>query len=72
MFCRNRITLIGFLGKDAETHVLLAQRHGAHSVFRLADQRQPGRTRDSGEYKDANRSGIALWLWGSSANGPAH
>jgi hypothetical protein len=43
MFCKNRITLIGFLGKDAETR-FTAQRLGPHSVF-PRDQRELERQR---------------------------
>lgn len=47
MFCKNRITLIGFLGKDAETRFT----HGTvHTRLSLATN-VSWKDKDSGEYK---------------------
>ena len=48
MFCKNRITLIGFLGKDAETR--FTSNGTAHTRFSLATN-VSWKDKDSGEYK---------------------
>jgi single-strand DNA-binding protein len=48
MFCKNRITLIGFLGKDAETR--FTPNGTAHTRFSLATN-VGWKDKDSGEYK---------------------
>jgi single-strand DNA-binding protein len=48
MFCKNRITLIGFLGKDAETR--FTANGIAHTRFSLATN-VSRKDRESGEYK---------------------
>ena len=48
MFCKNRITLIGFLGKDAETR--FTPNGTAHTRFSLATN-VSWKDKDSGEYK---------------------
>jgi single-strand DNA-binding protein len=48
MFCKNRITLIGFLGKDAETR--FTPNGTAHTRFSLATN-VSWKEKDSGEYK---------------------
>ena len=48
MFCKNRITLIGFLGKDAETR--FTANGTAHTRFSLATN-VSWKDKDSGEYK---------------------
>ncbi len=48
MFCKNRITLIGFLGKDAETR--FTPNGTAHTRFSLATS-VSWKDKDSGEYK---------------------
>ena len=48
MFCKNRITLIGFLGKDAETR--FTANGTAHTRFSLATN-VSWKDQDSGEYK---------------------
>ena len=48
MFCKNRITLIGFLGKDAETR--FTPNGTAHTRFSLATK-VSWKDKDSGEYK---------------------
>jgi single-strand DNA-binding protein len=48
MFCKNRITLIGFLGKDAETR--FTANSTAHTRFSLATN-VSWKDKASGEYK---------------------
>ncbi len=48
MFCKNRITLIGFLGKDAETR--FTSNGTAHTRFSLATN-VSWKDKDSDEYK---------------------
>ena len=48
MFCKNRITLIGFLGKDAETR--FTSNGTTHTRFSLATN-VSWKDKDSGEYK---------------------
>ena len=48
MFCKNRITLIGFLGKDAETRY--TAKGSAYSRFSMATS-VSWKDKDSGEYR---------------------
>jgi single-strand DNA-binding protein len=59
MFCKNRITLIGFLGKDAETR--FTPNGTAHTRFSLATN-VSWKDKDSGEYKTrAEWHRIVVW-----------
>ena len=58
MFCKNRITLIGFLGKDAETRFTPSGM--AHTRFSLATN-VSWKDKDSGEYKTRTEWHRIVW-----------
>jgi single-strand DNA-binding protein len=62
MFCKNRITLIGFLGNDAETRFTPSGM--AHTRFSLATN-VSWKDKDSGEYKTRTEWHriVVIWNW---------
>jgi single-strand DNA-binding protein len=60
MFCKNRITLIGFLGKDAETRLM--PNGTAHTRFSLATN-VSWKDQDSGEYKTRTEWHRIVVIW---------
>ena len=65
MFCKNRITLIGFLGKDPETR--FSPSGTAHTRFSLATN-VSWKDKDSGEYK-TRTEWHQIVVWGKFGEG---
>ena len=60
MFCKNRITLIGFIGKDAETR--FTGNGVAHTRFSVATN-VSWKDRESGEYRTRTEWHSIVVIW---------